>query len=180
MFSHAADSLSGDDRELTSGDAELATDDEEANKAAALSEQVVEEKKVPIASMSVPAKIRLATLGNAYARSLLVRDPVRLVAMAAIKSPGVTDIEAARYAGNQSLSDDVIRYISQKREWTRLYGIKVSLCRNPKTPLAESSKLLQALREKDLVNIMKSKGVPSALVAQARKIQMQRKGGANK
>jgi hypothetical protein len=181
VFAHAADSLSGDDRELTTGDAEQAEDSEEAeSKRIARSEQVAKERSVPIGEMSVPAKIRLATLGNAYARSLLVRDPIKIVAMAAIKSPGVTDIEAARYAANQSLAEDVIRYISTKREWTRLYGIKVSLCRNPKTPIAEATKLLPFLREKDLVNIMKSKGVPSALVAQARKLQMQRKGGSAK
>lgn len=181
LFAHAADSLSGDDRELTAGDAEHADDGDEAEaKRAARSEAVASERDVPINQLSVPAKIRLANLGNAYARSLLVRDPIKMVALAAIKSPGVTDIEAARYAANQSLADDVIRYISTKREWTRLYGIKVSLCRNPKTPIAEATKLLPFLREKDLVNIMKSKGVPSALVAQARKLQMQRKGGSGK
>lgn len=178
MFAHAASSLSGDDGELTAGDAEHADDGEEAEaRRVARSEALANEREVPINLLPVPAKIRLATLGNAYARSLLVRDPIRMVAMAAIKSPGVTDIEAARYAANQSLADDVIRYISTKREWTRLYGIKVSLCRNPKTPIAEATKLLPFLREKDLLNIMKSKGVPSALVAQARKLQMQRKGG---
>ncbi|MDX2090261.1 MAG: hypothetical protein SFX73_20545 [Kofleriaceae bacterium] len=181
VFAHAADSLSGDDRELTMGDAEQAEEGEDAeNKHVARSEQVAKEKNVPINELSVPAKIRLATVGNAYARSLLVRDPIKIVAMAAIKSPGVTDIEAARYAANQSLGEDVIRYISMKREWTRLYGIKVSLCRNPKTPISETAKLLPFLREKDLVNLMKSKGVPSALVAQARKLQMQRKGGPAK
>lgn len=180
-FAHAADSLSGDDRELTTGDAEQAEESEEAEgKHVARSEQVAKERSVSIAEMTIPAKIRLATLGNAYARALLVRDPIKMVAMAAIKSPGVTDIEAARYASNQSLGEDVIRYISTKREWTRLYGIKVSLCRNPKTPIAEATKLLPFLREKDLINIMKSKGVPSALVAQARKLQMQRKGGSAK
>jgi hypothetical protein len=139
-------------------------------------EAPVDEKKVPIGKMSVPAKIRLATLGNAFARSLLIRDPVRLVAIAAAKAPGVTELEAAKYAGNHSLDSDIIRYISQRRDWTRLYGIKKSLCMNPKTPIAESSKMLIHLRDNDIRTIMKSKGVPTAVVAQARKIIAQRSG----
>ncbi len=138
---------------------------------------VVDEKQVPITKMSVPAKIRLASLGNAFARSLLIRDPIRMVALAAIKAPGVSDLEAAKYAGNHSLDNDVIRYIATRREWTRLYGIKKSLCMNPKTPISESSKMLIHMRESDVRQIAKSKGVPSAVVAQARKLISQRSGG---
>jgi hypothetical protein len=98
------------------------------------------------------------------------------VAMAAIKSPGVTEIEACRYAGNQILPEDVIRYIATKREWTKMYGVKVALCRNPKTPISETGRMLPFLREKDLHRIVKSKGVPSAVVAQARKLQITRGG----
>ena len=140
----------------------------------------VDEAKVPIGKMSVPAKIRLASLGNAFARSILVRDPVRLVAIAAIKAGGVSEIEAARHAGNHSLDNDVIRYIATRRDWTRLYGVKKSLVMNPKTPIAESSKLLIHLRDVDLRQVAKSKGVPSAVVAQARKLVATRSGGSGK
>lgn len=137
----------------------------------------VDEKRVPIGKMSVPAKMRLAALGNAFARSILVRDPVRLVAIAAVKAPGVTELEVAKYAGNHALDNDVIRYIAGRRDWTRLYGIKKSLCMNPKTPISESSKMLIHLRDNDIRTIAKSKGVPSAVVAQARKLIAQRSGG---
>ena len=100
-----------------------------------------------------------------------------LVQIAAIKSPKVTEFEAASYAGNQQLSDDVIRHIASKREWTKLYGTKYSLCRNPKTPIPDAMRLLPFLREKDLHRLAKSKGVQSAVVAQARKLLMQRGGG---
>ena len=171
----AATEEAGDDSALTVGDAEAVISEEEA--AAALEKA---KAKVPINELSVPAKIRMATLGNGSARAILIRDPLKLVAVATIKSPGVTDSEAARYAANASLPEEVIRYISQKREWTKMYGVKVSLCRNPKTPIPESTKLLPFLREKDLTNISKSRGVPSAVVSQARKLIMQRRGGDKK
>ena len=90
----------------------------------------------------------------------------------------MTEFEAARYASNHSLSEDVVRFIASKREWTKLYGIKYSLCRNPKTPMTEAMRLLPFLREKDLATLAKSRGVPSAVVAQARKLMTQRRGPA--
>jgi hypothetical protein len=167
----AALAASGDDSAVVAGDAE----------------QVIDEQDLPSdddvdkawGDLSVPQKVRYATLGNAFVRAKAIREPLKIVALAAIKAPGVTEIEAARYAGNQVLPEDVIRYIASKREWTRLYGVKMSLCRNPKTPIAEATKFLPFLREKDLTGLSKSKGVPSALVAQCRKLLMQR-GGAKK
>jgi hypothetical protein len=132
---------------------------------------------IPFRDLPIPAKIRAATLGDAFIRGEAIRDPLKLVSMAAIKSPGVTEIEAARYAGNQTLADDVIRHIASRRDWTKLYGVKVSLCRNPKAPISETVRLLPFLRERDLQSLIKSRGVASALVAQARKLQMQRRGG---
>ena len=56
-------------------------------------------------------KIRLATLGNEYCRKNLLRDPNRMVAMAAIRSPRITDSEIVNAAANRSVCEDVIRYI---------------------------------------------------------------------
>jgi hypothetical protein len=163
--------VSGDAEQVRVGpDGELLTDEEPE----------VDEKKVPISKLSIPAKIRLATIGNAFARAVLIRDPLKTVAAAAIKSPGVTDIEAARYAGNAQLADDVIRFIAQRRDWTRLYSIKLHLIMNPKTPLPDVARMLPHLREKDLRNVAKSKGVSSAVVAQAKKLILQRAPGGQK
>jgi hypothetical protein len=182
MFAHAAEALSGEDSELTADGGDGADDEDAAAledaRRAARSEQVVAEREVPIGAMSIPAKIRLASLGNAYARAVLVRDPVKLVAMAAIKSPAVTVAEAKACAAKTNLDVEVIRYIASRRDWTRDAEVRRKLCENPKTPIAEASKMLPFLREKELQKIIRSKGVPSAMVAQARKIVMQRKGGS--
>jgi hypothetical protein len=137
-------------------------------------------EKVPLNRMSIPMKIRLATLGNAFARSQLIREPIRAVAMAAIKAPGVTDGEAAKYAANQALSDDVIHYIADRREWTKMYTVKLALVQNPKTPMRATMHLMSHLREKDLRAVARSKNVPSAVAAQAHKLvtaRAQRSGG---
>jgi hypothetical protein len=169
MFAAMAATTVRDDSALTTGDAEQALPEDEAAALAAGQGDDDDERK-----LTVPMKIRLATLGDAFERGKRIRDPIRMVAMAAIKAPGVTDIEAARYAGNQALAEDVIRYIAANRNWTKLYAVKVSLCRNPKAPIVETTRFLPFLRQKDLTNLSKSKSVPSAVAAQARKLIMAR------
>jgi len=126
-------------------------------------------EELPISKMTVPMKIRLATLGNKFQRSLLIRDSIKLVSVAAIKAPGVTDAEAARYASNHSLSDDVISFIASRRDWTKMYGVKLSLVMNPKTPIPAAIRFLGLLRPKDLKAVARSKGIPQAVAVQAKK-----------
>jgi len=133
--------------------------------------KIEEEKKdLPIDKLSIAAKIRLATLGNAFARAILIRDSVKMVALAAVNSPGMTDNEAIKYSANRALGDEVIRVIANTKEWTKLYQVKVNLTNNPKCPLPVSMRLLPFLHERELRNLARSKGIPSALSTQARKL----------
>ena len=143
LFAVAAHKLSGDDSVLTVGDPETLTQLEggEIQDIANLPPEVA---TVQIERLTVPGKIRLAMIGNAFARSILIRDPLRIVAMAAIKSERVTMFEAARYAGNHSIGEDIVKYIAQKREWTKPYNVKMALCMNPKAPIADVARMLPA------------------------------------
>ncbi len=136
-----------------------------------------EEKKVSlqnIGKLSMNAKIRLASLGNLFHRMVLIRDSNRMVAMAAIKSPGVSDQEVVKYANNRGLSEDVIRYICERRDWQKSYGVKLALINNPKTPLAHSMRLLGHMRASDLRILSRSKNVSAQVVQSARR-QLQKK-----
>lgn len=177
VFAQAAAASSGDDSELTTGDEkDLEVDDDGQVK----SKVADDDEKIPLNRMTIPAKVRLATLGNAFARAQLIRDPSKLVATAVVKSPGMTDIEAARFAGNHSLPEEVIKEIARRRDWTKGYTIKLTLVMNPKTPIAEASRFLPMLHERHLRQVSRSKGIPSALAAQARKLVMQRGGKGDK
>ena len=123
-----------------------------------------------LAKMTIPQKIRAATLGNKFVRTQLIRDSNKLVAAAAIKAPGVTDIEASKYASNHSLAEDVIRYISTRRDWTKNYGTKRALILNPKTPIADAMRFIPHLRERDLRMVARSKGIASAVSTHAKKL----------
>ncbi len=130
----------------------------------------VEDKKERLSDLSPAAKIRMAQLGNAFTRAFLIRDTNKQVAMAAIRSPSVSDAEALHYAANRSLVDEVVRFIANRRQWVRLYGVKVALCNNPKCPLPVSMRFLPHLRPQDLKALSRSKGIPSALANAARQM----------
>ncbi len=117
-------------------------------------------------------KIRTALLGDKYDRSILVRDSNKLVAIATIKSPKVREDEAVAYSANRSLSHEVVAYISNRREWIKLYSVKLNLVMNPKTPMSRSMTLLAHLNQNDVQKVARSKNIPSALATAAkRKVQ---------
>jgi hypothetical protein len=133
-------------------------------------EQVKESFKplsLRIASMTLSEKLRLCLVGNAAARALLVRDSNKVVAMAAISSPMVTEAEAAAVAASRQVSEDVLRYIGNKREWLANYEVKRALVFNPKCPVGISMKFLQHMMVSDLRALAHSRGVPAALKAAA-------------
>ncbi len=129
-----------------------------------------------IMKMNIAEKIKLATKGNKEARSILIRDSNKLVSVAVVRSPGLTDGEVLLQAGNKTASDDVLRVIYNDREWTKKYQVKLALVKNPKVPQAIGMKLLGTLRESDVKNLARDKNVPNIIQMMAKK-QMEKKSG---
>jgi hypothetical protein len=129
------------------------------------------------ATAKLPAalKVRLALLGDAFDRSLLIRDTNKVVAMAAIKSPRVKENEVIAYAANRSLSMEVVRYIAKRREWIKLYQVKLNLVLNAKTPMNDAMSLLGHLYPHDVRKVSRSKNIPSALAQAAKRKEGQRR-----
>jgi hypothetical protein len=120
-------------------------------------------------------KVKLGRAGNKEARSLLVRDRNKIVAMAAVTSPKITEQELLAIAQSRNVSDEVIRVVSRNKEATRHYQVKLALATNPKTQQATAMKFINYLQDKDLQKLMKSKDVPTVIATHARRI-LTRKG----
>ena len=127
-----------------------------------------------IMKMSISEKIKLATLGNKEARGQLMRDSNKLVAVAVIRSPRITDGEVLLAAANRAVNEEVLRIIYGNREWTKKYPVKLALVKNPKTPLSVSMKFLNTLRESEVKDLSRDKNVPSGIQQLAKK-QMDKK-----
>lgn len=121
-----------------------------------------------IAAMSLAGKIRLAIVGSAAARAILIRDNNRLVAMAAVTSPMMTDNEAIPVAKSKEVSVDVLRFIGSRRDWAQNYELKRALVFNPKTPQGVALQYLSHLRLSELRALAKSRSVPTAIKNAAR------------
>lgn len=118
-----------------------------------------------ISEMNKAEKIRLAMIGNAGARSLLVRDRNKTVAMAAISSPQMTGAEATPIAASKEMGEEILRFIGNKRDWLRNAELKRALVFNPKTPVGVSLRFLSHLRVNDLRDLVRSRGVSAQIKA---------------
>jgi hypothetical protein len=123
-----------------------------------------------VMKMSIAEKIKLATKGNKEARSYLLRDSNKLVAVAVIRSPKITDGEVLAVANNRAALDDVLRVVCNNREWLKDYRVKVALTKNPKVPLPVAMKFLPQLREAEVKDLARNKNVPSGVQFLARKM----------
>jgi hypothetical protein len=130
-------------------------------------ETTSEEAKVSIiqklASMSVPDKVRAAMKGTREMRGVLIRDSNKLVALAVLSSPKVTDAEVESFAKMGSVGEDVLRVIGHTRAWVKNYGVVHALVKNAKTPLAVSLTLLNRVNEADLRRLLTDRNIPDAL-----------------
>ena len=121
-----------------------------------------------ISAMTVAQRIGLAMKGSREERSILIRDPNKLVSVAVLSSPKMTEPEIESIAKMASISDELLRIIANTRAWMKRYGIVVALARNPKTPVAISMNLLARLTDKDLRAISTDRNVPEVLRITAR------------
>ena len=157
--------------------------DETAAEAAARTEAAEQDAKKlnmtqRVLKMSVSEKIKLATLGNKEARTLLLRDSNKLVCMAAATSPRITDGEILGLANSRTVNADVLRYIYSSREFLKTYAIKMAIVKNPKVPLPTALKLLQTLQEKDIKELSRDRNVPQTIQAQAKSFVMKKEQAA--
>jgi hypothetical protein len=121
-----------------------------------------------IAAMPIAQRIGLAMKGSREERAILIRDPNKIVAVAVLSSPKMTETEIESIAKMASISDEILRIIANSRAWTKRYGIIAALARNPKTPVAISMNLLARLSERDLRSISADRNVPEVLRITAR------------
>ncbi|HEX7529113.1 MAG TPA: hypothetical protein VF425_08385, partial [Thermoanaerobaculia bacterium] len=122
-----------------------------------------------VATMSVVQRIRLAYRGNKEERMFLVQDRNRLVSAAVLKSPKTRDADAESIANMKSVSEDVLRAITFRRDWMRHYGIMRAIVRNPRAPIDVTLSLVVRLNAKDQKFLAGDRNVPDAVRAYARR-----------
>ena len=127
-----------------------------------------------LTKMKLVEKIRFALTGNKEARSSLIRESNRLIQVAVIRNPRISDSEVLAIANSKSIDEEVLRQVATNRSWVRSYALRLALVNNPRTPLPKALQFLGTLMPKDLALVAKSKNIPEAVAQAARRRVMQK------
>jgi hypothetical protein len=130
----------------------------------------------PVSVLPIAERFKLAVFGSREQRAQLVRDPNKLVAMAVLSSPRLSEPEVENIARMTSVVEDVLRAISANRRWMRNYKVMSAIARNPKTPPGMAIRLLPYLHPRDITVMSVDRNLPEVVRLAARKLLAKGKG----
>ena len=125
--------------------------------------------------LNTQQKIRLAHIANLPIRMLLIQSPIKVISLAVLKNPKLTESEVFRYAQQRNLVDDVLLAIGKDPKWIKNYPIKLAIVSNPKTPLSLSVNFLSHLHDNDLKALSRDKNISAVLSRAAQQMLVKRK-----
>lgn len=130
--------------------------------------------------LDVKGRIQLALKGNKEERSILIRDGTKVVALAVLEAPKLSDGEVEKFAGQKNVLEAVLRGIPLKRRFAKNYIVVRNLVANPRTPLDLGLGLMKNLLVQDLKNLSNNKEVSETIRKLAMKMFKQKIEEANK
>ncbi len=133
-----------------------------------------------INGLDVKGRIQLALKGNKEERSILIRDGTKVVALAVLEAPKLSDGEVEKFALQKNVLEAVLRQIPLKRRFMKNYIVVRNLVANPRTPLDLGLGLMKHLLAVDLKNISANKEVSETVRKLALKMYKQKLEAANK
>jgi hypothetical protein len=133
-----------------------------------------------INGLDVKGRIQLALKGNKEERSILVRDGTKVVALAVLEAPKLSDGEVEKFALQKNVLEAVLRQIPLKRRFMKNYIVVRNLVSNPRTPLDLGLGLMKHLLAVDLKNISTNKEISETVRKLALKMYKQKLDAANK
>ena len=171
MMDHAAEIAAEEGKVFELVDA---TEEEKAAAAAAVAAKEIAIPEEPeeaermstiqkIAKMRVGERVQLAMKGTKDERFVLIRDGSKIVALAVLESPKVSDGEVEAFASMKNVQQDVLRGIARKRKFMKSYNVVRALANNPRTPLDLGLGLISHLMAADLKSLSMNKNVAETI-----------------
>jgi hypothetical protein len=133
-----------------------------------------------ISKLDIKGRIQLAMKGTKEERAILVRDGTKIIALAVLDSPKITDGEVEKFAGQKNVLEAVLRGIPMKRRFAKNYAVVRALVFNPRTPLDVSLGLMKNLLVADLRNLSGNKEVAETVRKLALRMFKQKNADNNK
>ena len=127
-----------------------------------------------ISKMSVSERVQLAIKGSREERYILVRDGSKVVSSAVLESPKVTEQDVEAFAAMKNVHESVLRGITGKRKYMKIYAVVRTLANNPRCPLDVQLPLVKSLLNMDLRALSMNKNVNDTIRKVAAKLFRER------
>ncbi|MCL1892925.1 MAG: hypothetical protein FWG02_01645 [Holophagaceae bacterium] len=137
-----------------------------------VAKEVIQPRSVSqrIMKLATNQKIILALKGGKEERTILMREANRLIQVNVVLNGRITEGEITYIAQMRTVHEEVIRIISNNREWMRKYQVLKAIVTNPRTPLPIAMNLLKRINEFDLKLMSKDRNVAEVLRREAKRI----------
>lgn len=132
-----------------------------------------------IARLDVKGRVKLALMGGKEERSILARDGTKIVALAVLDSPKISDGEVEKFAGQKNVLEALLRGITMRRRFMKNYNTIRNLTSNPRTPIDIALSLGKNLMTQDLKNLSNNKEISDTVRKMALRMYKQKMSTSN-
>jgi hypothetical protein len=169
LFGEPDDLSSQPEEDLDDSDLEELADEEDGDWEEPENEEGMSKYQMTMV-MGVAEKIKAALNGDKEWRKILIQDTNKLVSTAVLKNPRITEGEVLTVVKNKSSNEDMIRLVTQNREWMKNYAIKHALIVHPRVAPGQAIRYMNILTDRDLKVLAKSREVSKVVVNNARRL----------
>jgi len=120
--------------------------------------------------LPVPVRLKLTRGASRGLRSILIRDPNPLIARSVLRNNRFSESEIEQIALNRNIDEKVLGEIAKEREWLTKYRIVHALVKNPRTPVAQSVKLVPRMSVRDLRLLSRDRNIPEPVRSTAQRL----------
>lgn len=119
-------------------------------------------------ALAVGERVSLARSASPGLVPALRLDPTPRVLAALLENPRLTEGMIVPLAANERAAPACLSRLARDRRWGVRRTVRVALCRNPATPVADVLRLLPALQRAELRALLADPRVPPAVARRAR------------
>src|SRR5262249_1683190 len=130
-----------------------------------------------IARLSVGDRVQLAMKGTKDERFVLIRDGSKIVSLAVLESPKLSDAEVDTFSSMKNVQQEVLRGIARKRKFMKTYSVVRNLVNNPRCPLDLALGLVPHLLVNDLKGLSMNKNIAETIRKVALKMFREKSSG---
>jgi hypothetical protein len=133
-----------------------------------------------ISRLDVKGRVKLALLGGKEERGILVRDGTKIVALAVLDSPKISDGEVEKFASQKNVLETLLRGIAMRRRFIKNYTVMRNLTFNPRTPIDLTLTLGKNLMAQDVKTLSTNKEVSETVRKMALRMYKQKASSTSK